>query len=158
MALSAPWVGASPMTIIAGLILILAGINFVILALEAQAVGKGRAPFLLGLSTGVTGVCLLIWPSMTGVTTTALLSTYLITAGVLTVAFGLDFRPVRGWSWFVFAGAGSVGMAASTWFQFPLSGEMAVGSSIGISLLGMGGSLIALQPPRGLAEAGLEQR
>jgi len=141
----APWVGFVSVTLLIGTILIGAGITFIILALEAQTSGKGKGPLLLGLVCMVTGACLLIWPAMSAVSLTALLTTHLALSGVLTLAFALDLRPVRGWSWPLVGGSVSVLLAASMWFQFPLSGALAVGCLVGLNLLTVGWSLIAMQ-------------
>ena len=145
LALLAPWVGAVPLTILLGLILVGAGITSIVLALEAQTSGKGMSPLLLGMVGSVTGACLLIWPAMTAVTLTALLATYSALSGLLLLGFALDLRPVRGWPWVLLGGAVAMLMAASIWFQFPQTGELAVGSLVGLDLLTMGFSLIALQ-------------
>jgi len=131
--------------VLIGAILIGAGITFVILALEAQTGGKGKGPLLLGLVGMVTGACLLIWPAMTAVSLTALLATYLALSGVLTLAFALDLRPARGWSWLLVGGSIALLLAASMWFQFPLTGASAVSTVVGLNLLTTGYSLFALQ-------------
>lgn len=145
LALSAPWLPLVSVTIPIGVILIGAGITFIILALEAQTGGKGRGPLLLGMVGSVTGACLLIWPSMTAVSLTALLATYSVLSGVLTLGFALDLRPVQGWSWLLLGALVAVLLAAAVWVQFPLWGALAVGSLVGVNLLTMGWSLVALQ-------------
>ena len=88
MALIAPGVRVVPMPISIGVLQIGAGLFFVALAFEAQTRGKGLLPLLLGFVSLVTGVCCLIWPSMTPVTLIALLATYSILTGALTVIAG----------------------------------------------------------------------
>lgn len=145
LALLAPWVSVVPSSILLGLILVGAGITFIVLALEAQTSGKGMSPFLLGMVGSVTGACLLIWPAMSAVTLTALLATYSALSGLLLLGFALDLRPVRGWPWVLLGSVVAMLMAASIWFQFPQTGEVAAGSLVGLDLLTVGSSLIVLR-------------
>lgn len=145
LALAIPQISAISVTVLIGMLLIGAAINFIILALEAQSRGKGQKPLLLGLTGAVTGACLLIWPAMTAVTLTALLATYSAVSGLLTIAFALDLRPASGWPWLLFGGSVGLLLAAPMWFQAPLAGASAVGSLVGVNLLTLGWSLIAMQ-------------
>ncbi|MGB5659469.1 MAG: DUF308 domain-containing protein [Thermoanaerobaculia bacterium] len=145
LALIAPWVAVVSTTILIGMILIGAGITFMILALEAQSGGKGMGPLLLGMVGSVTGACLLIWPVMTALSLTALLATYSTLSGILMLGFALDLRPVHGWSRLVLGGSVALLLAASMWFQFPLTGASAVSTVVGLNLLTMGFCLFALQ-------------
>lgn len=154
LASMAPWVGLVSVTLLIGTILIGAGITFIILALEAQTGGKGKGPLLLGLVCMVTGACLLIWPAMSAVTLTALLATHLTLSGVLTLAFAFDLQPARGWSWLLVGGSIALLLAASMWFQFPLTGALAVGSLIGLNLVAMGLSLVAIHGFEASAQSG----
>ena len=145
LALVAPQVEAVSVAILVGLILVGAGVGFVVLAFDAQTGGKGMTPLLLGMVGSVTGGFLLIWPAMTSVSLIALLATYsLLNAGLMLV-FAMQLRPIRGWVWLLGGSAVSMSLAASIWHQVPLSGDSSVGALVGINLLIMGCCLVALQ-------------
>lgn len=145
LAFASPWIGLTPVTALMGAISIGAGITTVLSAFEAQTWGKGMIPLLLGLIGGATGICLLIWPEMTPVDLTALLATYFVLRGGLTLAFGWRLRLVSGWIRFLVVGSSSLLLAASIWYQLPWSGPRAVGLLVGIELLAMGAALVGLQ-------------
>jgi uncharacterized membrane protein HdeD (DUF308 family) len=145
LALIAPWLEAVPMPISIGVLLIGAGLQWVAFAFEAQTQGKGMLPLLLGLVSGVTGVCCLIWPSMTPVTLIALLATYSTLTGTLTAALGLQLRLIDGWNWVLVGGTGSLLAAVAIWFQIPFSGSVAAGCLLSVNLFAAGGWLAGLR-------------
>ncbi|NHZ73361.1 MAG: hypothetical protein GWP16_02690 [Nitrospirae bacterium] len=145
LALVAPQVDVASVAILIGLILVGAGVGFVVLALDAQTGGKGMVPLLLGMVGLVTGGFLLIWPAMTPVSLIALLATYSLLNAVLMLVFGMQLRPIRGWIWLLAGSTVSASLAASIWYQVPLSGGSSIGALVGINLLTMGGCLVALQ-------------
>jgi uncharacterized membrane protein HdeD (DUF308 family) len=102
-------------------------------------------PLLLALVGFVSGGCLLLWPQMAPVPLTALLATYFLLGGVLTLAFSRDLRPASGWVRLLSSGLASLLLAASIWYQLPLSGRLAVGSLVGVNLLTMGLALGGLE-------------
>jgi len=145
LAIATPWVDVISVTIPIGAIMIGAGIVFVFLAFEAQTWGMGMTPLLLALVGFVSGGCLLIWPQMGPVPLTALLATYFLLGGVLTLAFSRDLRPAAGCGRLLSSGLISLLLAASIWYQLPLSGRLAVGSLVGVDLLTMGFALGCLE-------------
>ena len=154
LALMAPWVRIVSLPISIGVLQIGAGLLFVAFAFEAQTLGRGLVPFVLGLVSLVTGVCCLIWPSMTPVTLIALLATYSILTGALTAILGLQLRPFRGWHGLLVGGGIALLAAVGVWFQFPFRGPSAAGFLLGAILLATGGWLVGLRGPESRSSAG----
>ena len=98
--------------------------------------------FLMGVLTVLIGSYMLGNPNATLASLTLFLAAYLIVSGLVHAVMALQVRPVKGWGWALFNGFISVLLGTMIWNQFPLSGEWAMGTLLGINLLCSGWTLI----------------
>ncbi len=138
-AIAAPLVTGLSLAIMVGIIFIIGGVGQLVFAFKS---GKGVLTFLTGVLTVLIGGYMLGNPNATLASLTLFLAAYLIVSGLAHAVMALQVRPVKGWGWALFNGFISVLLGVMIWNQFPLSGEWAMGTLLGINLLCSGWTLI----------------
>ncbi len=66
---------------------------------------------------------------------TLLLAVYFFVAGITEIIGALKIKPVKGWIRALIGGVASLLLGIMIWWQFPLSGEWAVGILAGIRMI-----------------------
>jgi uncharacterized membrane protein HdeD (DUF308 family) len=72
------------------------------------------------------------------------LAVYFFVDGILGVIYSFQLRPIGGGSGVLLNGIMGIALALMIWFQWPFSGDSAVGILIGIKLILDGGTLTSL--------------
>jgi len=141
LALSTPLVAGQATLMLIGILIAAAGILRMIWAFKA---GSGVWKFLLGMLTLLAGGLVLAHPLMASGVLTIVLAMYLFADGLIEVivAFTLDAAP--GKSWLLIGGLLSVVLGSLLLFQAPLSGVVAIGVFLGIKLIFVGMTTLAL--------------
>ena len=139
-----PGVFAIGLEIIAGWLILVAGILH-----AARAFRMMKAPgFSATLLSGVLGIacgCLLLFYPLSGVLTlTVLLGIYFVLSGLTKVALSFQMRPLPNWGFLFVDGLISLLIAGLIWGEWPLSASWFLGTLIGIYLIFFGLSLIAM--------------
>lgn len=139
-----PLATATITTVLLGWILIFVGIAQFIFAVHSQTVGRFFLKVLLGVVYGLGGLALAFFPFEGLAVLTGLLGTLLLVcAGLATVA-AFQMRPVEGWGWFLFEAVVSFLLGVFILAQWPSSSLWAIGTMVGIAVLGSGIARIML--------------
>ncbi len=121
-----------------------------IVGLVATIMGR-RAPgfwwaLLSALVALLAGLALIGWPIAGAMSVTFVLTAFLVTDGILMIAFGLEHRRSMSaqWGWLVVNGVVDLLLAGLIVWALPGSAVWALGLIVGIDLLFGGWSLIAM--------------
>jgi uncharacterized membrane protein HdeD (DUF308 family) len=104
----------------------------------------GLGSILMSFISVACGVLLLVNPVAGLKSLTLLLAVYLVLSGGFDLLHALELRSVDGWMMVLANGLMGIALGLMIWFQWPLSGEWAIGVIFGISLLLNGLSLAGL--------------
>ena len=144
LAIMAPLLTGLAINLLIAILMIAAGITITAYAFKAGSFGQGLMQFLFGGITVVAGVAMLAWPGISVVTMTMVLAIYFVADGIMGVIAGFQAKPVKGWGWVVFSGISSIVLGGLIFWQWPFSGEWAIGVLVGVRLIFTGWSMIAL--------------
>jgi len=144
LALATPLLAGKSVLMFIGILIAAAGAIRMFWALRAESPGGGIWKFLLGVLTLLAGGAVLAHPMMASGVLTIIMAMYLFADGLIEVivAFTLEGKPGRGWLFF--GGLMSVLLACLLFFQFPVSGVLALGLFLGIKLIFVGMTTVAL--------------
>jgi uncharacterized membrane protein HdeD (DUF308 family) len=143
-AVLAPLFTGVAVTVLVGLLLLLAGVVQIVFAFGAKSLGKGIVKFLLGGFSALAGVILLMTPVESLGTLTIILAVFFVAGGIIDVILALRLKPEEGWGWMVFSGIVSAALGVFILSQWPVSGIWAVGLLVGVRILMNGWMLMAL--------------
>jgi uncharacterized membrane protein HdeD (DUF308 family) len=129
---------------IVAILLIAAGIARAVFAFKAESFGRGVLMFLFGGFSVLCGIVMLVRPMIGLASLTAVLAAYFFADGIMGILGGFRARPIRGWGWMIFGGIVSVVLAVLIWWEWPVSGEWAIGVLVGVNLISTGWSMIML--------------
>ncbi len=104
----------------------------------------GWTSLLVSLLGILAGVVLLVKPLQGVLTLTLILCFYFIAQGILQILASLKVRPLPGWGWILISGITALLLGLMMWRQFPSSASWAIGLLVGVNLLIMGWSSVAL--------------
>jgi uncharacterized membrane protein HdeD (DUF308 family) len=153
LAIMAPFVTGTAVTIFVGVLMIAAGITRGIFAFRAQSFGRGLLMFLLGAVIALGGVLLLARPLIGLASLTIVLAAFFFADGIIEAVYAFQLRPVKGWGWLLFSGIASGLLGFLIMYQWPLSGRWAIGVLVGVRLVFTGWPIIALgSVARGVVE------
>jgi uncharacterized membrane protein HdeD (DUF308 family) len=138
LALVAPMASGLVTVMLIGVILLLAGIVRLFGAFKCGSFGAGVMGFLSGLAAILAGGYLLSRPGVGLAAITWILALYFVVSGIGELIVGFGMKPLKGWGWSVFTGVAGIVLGIMIWRQFPLSGEWAVGTLVGVYFI-MGG-------------------
>ena len=144
LAIMAPFFTGVAVTGIVAVLLVASGITQGAYAFKAGSWGKGIMQFLFGGITVVCGVAMFIWPLLGLASLTMLLAAYFLVDGGYAIVAAFQVKPTQGWGWMVFSGITSVVLAGLLWWEWPFSGQYAIGVLVGVRLIFSGWSLMML--------------
>jgi uncharacterized membrane protein HdeD (DUF308 family) len=144
MVLGSPLMAGIAIAWLVGLMLIAVGIARLIEAFKAGSFGAGALGFLSGLFAIIVGGYMSFNLGAALATLTLVLAIYLFVDGVQHLLLGFKLKPAPGSGWMVFGGIVSILLAVLIWRRWPLSGEWAIGTLVGIHLLISGWTMMAI--------------
>jgi len=113
---------------------------------QAFMVGRWAGFFLhllIAILFAVTGVLMLVRPLVSAEAATLVLSMFFLIGGLYQLGYAL-WTHVSGWGWQAVTGAVASILGCLLLAQWPISGLYAIGLFVGVDLLFLGGSWIAL--------------
>jgi uncharacterized membrane protein HdeD (DUF308 family) len=143
-AVMAPLFTGVATAVLAGLMLLSAGVIETLFAFRAPSFGRGALTFLFGGLGVAAGLLVLGWPGEGLGALTILLASYFIGAGAVDAMLAFKLRPAEGWGWALFSGILSAALGLFIVAQWPMSGVWAVGIYVGVRLLMHGCLMMAL--------------
>ena len=145
LAMMSPWIAGQSVMWLIGVLVIAGGLTRMFWALKAGSLGKGLLVFVIGVLTLLAGVAVISHPVMTSAILTMVLAAYFFVDGMAEIfaAFTLP-RGQDGKGWLLFDGVVTVLLGAMLFFSFPISGTLAIGIFLGIKLLFVGMTMLAL--------------
>jgi uncharacterized membrane protein HdeD (DUF308 family) len=138
LALLTPVLTGFSIVILLGVLVLIAGIDRIIWAFQADSLGRGLLMFAIGGLTLLCGIALIANPLFVSGVLSLLLIAYFILDGIFELTAGLRLRPEEGWGWLLAGGIVSVLLGIMIWAQFPLSGVWAMGVLLGIKMIFIG--------------------
>jgi len=144
LAVGSPLIAGLAVTIVVGAMLVISGTVRLIGVFKAASFGAGTLAFLAGVLALVVGLIIVAHPGLGLTTLTLILTAYLFGDGVSRVIVGFKVKPQKGWGWVVFGGLMSVLLGILIGRQWPLSGDWAIGTLVGINMIFAGWSAIGL--------------
>ena len=144
LALWAPFIAGLSVTVVVGALLGVTGVSQVIYAFKTGSIGKGLLTFVLGALSAGVGLYMVVRPGAGLLSLTLVLAIYFLASGITEIIGAFKMKGAKGWVWALFSAVASVLLGALIWWQFPLSGEWAVGMLTGIRMMFGGWGLIAI--------------
>ena len=138
LSIAAPMVVGFSISILVGLLVLLAGIIRVVWTFQASSLSKDLFGFIFGALTLLCGIALVTDPVLASGFLSIILAIYFIVDGILEIMAAFRLRPMSGWGWLLFAGSISFLLGLMIWQQYPLSGAWAIGILLGIKLVFVG--------------------
>lgn len=109
--------------------------------------GEGRGlsfRLVWAILTLVAGLYMLISPQVGLVTITLFLGTYFLVDGIANILAAFQLKPRHGWGYIAMGGLSSLILALIILVQWPVSSEFVIGILIGVKLLILGFTMVAL--------------
>ena len=144
LALWAPFIAGLSVTVVVGALLGATGVSQVIYAFKTGSIGKGLLTFVLGALSAGVGLYMVVRPGAGLLSLTLVLAIYFFASGITEIIGAFKMKGAKGWVWALFSAVASVLLGALIWWQFPLSGDWAVGMLTGIRMMFGGWWLIAI--------------
>lgn len=144
LAIVFPLISTLSVEIMAGWLLLLAGIATTFGAFHIHGTGPFFGKLLMGLLSAALGIYLLTHPEVGMVVLTLMLAVAFMVDGAWQIGFGMEVRPEAGWGWLAFSGA--VGIATSMVIAGGLPGtsHFVIGLLVGLNFLTTGLALTLL--------------
>lgn len=134
-AMTSPLLAGSAVALMVGWLLLISGVFQVLFAFWAKA---GVMALVLGVLTTLAGGYLVANPGVAIASLVMFLALYLLLSGVSEAVLAFAARPEAGWGWLLFNAVVSILLGAVMFFQFPLTGAIALGLLLGFKLLATG--------------------
>lgn len=139
-----PFQTGMAISVILGLFFIAGGAIRATFAFIGLTWGSTFLRFLFGALMVVIGFWMVINPEAGVQIMSIWLAVYFFVDGILGVIYSFQLRPIGGGSGVLLNGIMGIVLALMIWFQWPFSGDSAVGILIGIKLILDGGVLVSL--------------
>jgi len=139
-AVLAPFVAGGFIVMMVGALILIAGITRITHAVQ----GGGFWTGLFGLVYVIAGVMIVVDPLPGLLALTLLLTIYFMVVGVAEIIAAWRMRPGQGRGFLMFSGIVSTLLALMLWNQWPLSGNWAVGTLVGIQLMFSGMTMVTV--------------
>ena len=153
LAVGSPLAAGLAVSVVVGVALLIAGVTRTMGAFSAGSFGQGALAVIGGIVAFVAGAISVARPGLGLEALTLMLGGYLLVDGVAGAVLAFHVRPQNGWGWILFGAALSVILGIMLLKDWPLSGQWAIGTIVGINLLSSGASMIAIgSAGRGLAK------
>lgn len=128
-----------------GALLLVSGIVQTYKLLTASKQEKGYWWLLVNAVLNIiVGILFLVYPLGGVLTLTLLLAFYFVLEGIAKLFLGFEIKPNQGWGWVIVSGIASLVLAAIIFSGWPGTALWVIGLLLGINLLFLGASLIAL--------------
>lgn len=154
LAIIFPFVAALAAGLVFGALLAALGAIEIIRALLSRGSDQRLWTFVFGLLSLSAGAVLLLYPFESVLTLTILLAAFFVLGGIVKLAGAWQLSPARrragklpeigGWGWLAFSGALSLLLGAVLFLGLPVSAVWAIGLLIGVDLIFLGVSQIAI--------------
>ncbi|HUL73584.1 MAG TPA: HdeD family acid-resistance protein [Vicinamibacterales bacterium] len=144
LAVGSPLASGLTVTVIIGIAMTIGGVSRIIGAFSAGTFGQGALAFIGGILTFGSGLILAGRPGIGLASLTLLLGAYLLVDGISSAILAFRVRPEMGWGWMLFSGAMGVVLGFLLLREWPLSGQWAIGTLVGINLIFSGFSIISV--------------
>ena len=119
-------------------IIVFSGFAHLAYAFSTKGAGAFLWQLLIGIVYVVGGFYLLFNPLLGLVSLTLLLGSILFAEGVMQVIVFFQFRSLPGSGWILFDGITTLLLAILIWYPWPVSSAWAIGTLVGINLIGSG--------------------
>ncbi len=139
-----PFQTGMAISVILGLFFIAGGVIRAMFAFIGLTWGSAILRFLFGALMVLVGFWLATNPDAGVQVLSIWLAVYFFVDGILGVIYSFQLRQIGGGSGVLLNGIMGIALALMIWFQWPFSGDSAVGILIGIKLILDGGALISL--------------
>lgn len=152
LAIMMPWVAGESILLLVGILVIAAGLMRMVWAFRAGSFGRGVLAFLIGALTLVAGVIVISHPLLTSGVLSIMLAVYFFVDGLseLFAAFSLT----EGRGWLLFDAIVTILLGVLMFAGFPIAGTVAIGVFLGIKLLFVGITMLAVKSAVKTAVAG----
>jgi uncharacterized membrane protein HdeD (DUF308 family) len=142
MAMGAPFVVGTMVTVIIGVVLIVSGISELIHIFSSSSWKRGIFDFVGGALAIIGGGLIISSPLLGMAMLSMLLIFYFIMDGIFRISISLKIKPVPGWGMMLAGGLASLILGIMIWRGWPLSGLVAIGVLVGIRIMFAGWSMI----------------
>jgi len=139
-----PFQTGMAISVILGLFFIAGGVIRALFAFIGLTWGSTFLRLLFGALMVIVGFWLATNPDAGVRIMSTWLAVYFFVDGILGVIYSFQLRPIGGGSGVLLNGIMGIVLALMIWYQWPFSGDYAVGILIGIKLILDGGALISL--------------
>ena len=137
-----PFVAGSVVIVLVGISLLLSGITEIGHTAKAGRFGVGNAAYSGGMLSIPAAILIILWPWI-GLSFLALaIAVYFFVDGIQRVIVGVKMRPGRGWPWMLLTGVLALLLGVAILLDWPLSGDWAVGTLMGILILSRGWTML----------------
>ena len=144
LSIASPLISGLGVTVLVGIAMVIAAVARTVGAFRAASFGQGALAFIGGILTLVAGVLLVARPGIGLATLTLLLGGVLLVDGVAGAVLAFRVRPEKGWGWMLFSAVMAVVLGFLLLKEWPLSGQWAIGTLVGINLVFAGFSMISI--------------
>jgi uncharacterized membrane protein HdeD (DUF308 family) len=144
LSIYAPQQSGMTVGVLVGMYLVASGLLRAALFWIAGSWGSAILRLLFGIFAIVAGGMMIADPALGLKAITIVAIVYLIVDGITAFLFGLALPPRTGGGWVLLSGAVSVALGIMIWREWPLAGDRALGTLIGIKLAMEGATLIAV--------------
>ena len=153
-----PLFAATVTTIFIGCILLIVGVVDIVLALRAHKAGTFFLRLLLGVVYGLGGLLLLFNPHWGVAVLTVVLGVMLLFEAGAATALAFEVKPLSGWGWLLFNAVITAILGFLILAHLPASAVWAIGTLVGVAILVLGISRIAISARLRQATERLEDR
>jgi len=144
LSVGSPLASGLAVAFIIGIAMTIGGVARTIAAFSAGSFGQGTLAFIGGILTFVAGLIVVARPGIGLATLTLMLGGYLLVDGMSGAVLAFQVRPEKGWGWMLFSAAMGVVLGFLLLSDWPLSGQWAIGTLVGINLIFSGFSIISV--------------
>jgi uncharacterized membrane protein HdeD (DUF308 family) len=139
-----PFVAGSIVIILSGILLLLSGITEIGHTARSHGFGVGAAAYSGGVLSIPAAILIILWPWI-GLSFLALaVAVYLFVDATQRIVVAAKMHPGRGWTWMLLTGVLAVLLGVAILVDWPLSGDWAVGTLLGVFILSRGWNMLML--------------
>ena len=142
IAIGSPLLTGAVVSMIIGMVLLIAGIFELLAAFSADGWPSGALAFIGGALSILVAGLLIARPVVGSAVLTVILGIYFLIDGITRAAQSFKMRPAPGWGLLLISGIFSILLAILIWDNWPLSGIWAVGVLVGIRIIFTGAGML----------------
>jgi uncharacterized membrane protein HdeD (DUF308 family) len=144
LSIYAPQQSGMAVGVLVGIFLLVSGLLRTLLFWVAASWGTALFRLLMGVLAIVAGGVMIADPALGLQVITIVAVIYLIADGLTQILFAIPLPPAAGGIWIMLSGIVSVILGVLIWREWPLTGDQAVGTLIGVKLVMDGIALLAV--------------